>query len=157
RKPNCVLAFAEDTAGAIWIGGGGLRRMRNGIITSFDSLRTSVSGDVMSLLGDRDGTMWIGGIKGLFSWDGSHFQAHPGDGRTVVPHIRTIVQSRDGSLWLGSERGLLHYTKGAFRRFTTADGLPHDFVRGIYEDAAGDVWIATYGGGLARLRAGKFD
>jgi len=40
--------------------------------------------------------------------------------------------------------------------FTTADGLSSDQIRSILQDADGTLWIGTFGGGLNRLRNGRF-
>src|SRR5262249_10162327 len=47
---------------------------------------------------------------------------------------------------------------GKFTTYTSANGMSSEYVRAIYEDAdgKGTMWIGTYGGGLNRLRDGKF-
>jgi ligand-binding sensor domain-containing protein len=44
----------------------------------------------------------------------------------------------------------------SFTVFTTKEGLSNDIIRGIYEDREGSLWIGTAGGGLNRLKDGKF-
>ncbi len=71
--------------------------------------------------------------------------------------IRT-VQFIDDAVWVGTRGGLARLEGDAFRSWTQADGLPHSDVTAIDVDpATEDIWIGTWGGGIARLTAGRFD
>jgi Two component regulator propeller len=53
---------------------------------------------ILSLLGGRDGRLWIGTDKGLASWkDGKLTQFSELTGRNVVP----LLEDRDGTVWAG--------------------------------------------------------
>jgi signal transduction histidine kinase/ligand-binding sensor domain-containing protein/CheY-like chemotaxis protein len=154
EAPRCVWTIAEDKTGAIWFGGRGVVRWREGKAEFFDQEGWPKIG-VRALFHDTRGTLWIGGSEGLASFDGASLLHHPGPGRTSSLNVHSIHQSRDGALWLCTGTGLLRYESGVFRSFTTAQGLPHNEVRSIHEDPTGALWIATYGGGLARLFDGR--
>ncbi len=154
RLPRCVTTFAEDTAGTIWIGGDALVSLRNGVVT--DSLAGLPQGVITALYRDRRGTIWIGTHRGLATWDGRAVR-EVSDEHGYLRNVRTIRESRDGALWVGTEHGLVRYDHGATREFTKADGLPSDFIRDIYQDDNNNLWIATYGGGLARLRGSTIE
>jgi signal transduction histidine kinase len=57
-------------------------------------------------------------------------------------------------VWLGTQGGLLRLDD--LRLFTSRDGLSADDVRAIAEDQDGGLWVGTEGGGLNRLRDGRF-
>jgi len=59
-----------------------------------------------------------------------------------------------GRLWLGTQGGLVLTNDS--KLFTTRDGLSANDVRAIAEDREGNLWIGTEGGGLNRLRDGRF-
>ena len=40
--------------------------------------------------------------------------------------------------------------------YTAKDGLPDAAIVSLFEDRSGDLWIGTFGGGVARLHAGRF-
>ena len=72
--------------------------------------------------------------------------------------VPAIVQTKDGYLWVGTELGLarfdgLHFT--IFDKSNTPE-LKSNVVDALIEDHSGDLWIGTAGGGLTRLRKGRF-
>ena len=72
--------------------------------------------------------------------------------------VDAILQTRDGYLWLGTKGGLSRFD-GV--RFTTFDDrantqLRESEVRVLAEGADRSLWIGTYGGGVSRLKDGKF-
>ena len=72
--------------------------------------------------------------------------------------VPAIVQSRDGYLWAGTELGLvrfdgLHFT--VFDKNNTPE-LKSNVVDALVQDRRGNLWIGTVGGGLTRLKDGKF-
>ena len=73
-----------------------------------------------------------------------------------VNEIRDLHVDRDGRLWVATMVGLWRLSPRDTVCFTQRDGLPVDHVRQIHEDADGTMWLGTYGGGLVRLRGGKF-
>ncbi len=70
--------------------------------------------------------------------------------------IRDLHVDREGRLWVATMLGLWRLSPRDTVCFTQRDGLPVDHVRQIHEDADGTLWLGTYGGGLVRLRDGRF-
>jgi signal transduction histidine kinase/ligand-binding sensor domain-containing protein/CheY-like chemotaxis protein len=73
--------------------------------------------------------------------------------------INTILQTTDGYLWMGTEEGLVRFDGVRFvvsdRQNAPALRIP--FVSTLFEAPDKTLWIGTYGGGVARLRHGKFE
>lgn len=79
-----------------------------------------------------------------------------------LPNDHVFAVKSDGDrLWVGTEGGLALIDKKAgkvVKSWTEKDGLPWRAVTGIdIDQKTGDVWLALFGGGLARLSAGRFD
>src|SRR5262249_38601388 len=81
------------------------------------------------------------------------------------PKFKTIAQDGDlrqalvdpaGVLWYVSSRGIFRIQGGERTNFTVKDGLPTNQVRCIHQDTDGTMWFGTYGGGIVRLRDGRF-
>ena len=71
--------------------------------------------------------------------------------------IRALHRFGD-QLWVGTDSGLALYENGCWRRWTATDGLPWPAIRAMDVDpATHDVWLGTWGGGLVRFSAGRFD
>jgi ligand-binding sensor domain-containing protein len=72
--------------------------------------------------------------------------------------IQAIVQTRDGYLWLGTEVGLARFDGVRFAVFDKQNTLElrNSNVMALLESRDGSLWIGTRGGGVTRLRHGKF-
>lgn len=73
--------------------------------------------------------------------------------------VQAIVQTRDGYLWLGTQAGLARFDGVRFVVFDKSNtaAMRSDNVRALLEDREGGLWIGTYGGGLLRLKDGRFE
>jgi signal transduction histidine kinase/ligand-binding sensor domain-containing protein/DNA-binding response OmpR family regulator len=157
-----VYAVYEDRGGTVLAGGfeqasvlaPGSRRFRP--LPPLPEPQQSV----LSFLRDRAGDLWVGTtLRGLFRLDGGGFaQAGPDALRTA--EVRAIHEDARGVLWVGTNVGL-------FRRgprpegdrwswIRQEDGLPFSWIRVIKETKDGALWLGTNGGGVIRLKDGRF-
>jgi signal transduction histidine kinase/ligand-binding sensor domain-containing protein/CheY-like chemotaxis protein len=72
--------------------------------------------------------------------------------------IRAIAQTTEGYLWLATQAGLVRFDGVRFTVFNTANApaLTNSNVMALLAARDGSLWIGTYGGGLTRLKDGKF-
>ncbi|MCP5048123.1 MAG: hybrid sensor histidine kinase/response regulator, partial [bacterium] len=72
--------------------------------------------------------------------------------------VRTIVQTRDGYLWLGTDEGFVRFDGVHFEVYNKrkVEQLLSNIIMELIEDRRGNLWIGTYGGGLTRMKDGKF-
>jgi len=72
--------------------------------------------------------------------------------------VSAIVQTKDGYIWLGTEEGLALFDGVQFTVFDkrNTEEIKNNYIMTLYEDRKGNLWIGTRGGGLNRLRDGKF-
>jgi signal transduction histidine kinase/DNA-binding response OmpR family regulator len=75
---------------------------------------------------------------------------------TSAPEVRDAMVDRSGALWVASSEGLTRIHGRERVLFTLKEGLPTNRVRSLHEDADGALWIGTYGGGIVRMREGRF-
>ncbi len=178
RRPDwlqgkLVTAFADAPDHRVWIAslGGGLVRFdpSTGEKVDFDSVvgRRNALADqrVMSLEGDRHGTLWIGtytsGVVKLTP-DGrvNSILARFGDPRSLsAAGIMTIYEAKDGRIWFGTHGGganVLDVGTGLIRQLpfeSTARGATSGRnVTSFAEDRNGNMWMGTDGGGLNLAR-----
>jgi len=101
-----------------------------------------------------DGTLWIvsrnGDVRRVSATDVL-------EQLTLPAPLISAVLGPDGSLWVGGSGEVFQIAagKGEVRRLGAREGLPRGSVRDVLADADGTLWIATYGGGLGRLRNGR--
>jgi ligand-binding sensor domain-containing protein len=71
--------------------------------------------------------------------------------------VYKILQTRDGYIWLGTKGGAARFDGVRFVTFSEGPGqLKEGEVWSLAEGPDGSVWFATYGGGVARLKDGRF-
>lgn len=150
-----IQAIAQTTDGYLWLGTDfGLLR--------FDGVRfvdwqpppgppLSTDG-ITSLLGGRDGSLWIGG-RGLSRWHGGELHRFSEIDDYLV---RSLLEDRQGTVWVAAnsrQRSLLCAIRGGAADCQGQDGRFGDLVGGLYEDPSGALWLGG-AGGLWRLRPG---
>ncbi len=71
---------------------------------------------------------------------------------------QALCQTRDGYLWIGTEEGLVRFDGVRFTVFTTKNtpGLSANAVQALIEDREGALWIGTNGGGVSRMKDGRY-
>ena len=68
------------------------------------------------------------------------------------------IRVYDNKVWVGTDGGVALYQDGAWKKWTEGDGLSWPVVTAIdVQQRTGDVWLGTWGGGLIRFTAGRFD
>lgn len=124
------------------------------------SLEEGSPGRINAITQTRDGFLWVGGVDGLFRFDGITFErigpAPTDPGRIVVARL---LVARDGTLWIGLARrkGVMVWRGGKF----TPAGMPNPSreVNDIAEGPDGAIWVTRGGRGtnsLARWHKGRW-
>ena len=73
--------------------------------------------------------------------------------------VTAVVQTRNGYIWLGTEEGLVRFDGLHFAVFDQGNTpeLTSVYIRTLFEAHDGGLWIGTDGGGVYRLKDGKFN
>ena len=148
-----ILGIAQTRDGDLWFGGyGGLYRLRSGVLSNFKVDAPAVK----IIFEDREGTLWIGGLRedrpgGLYRFREGKLEPVP-----AISDVRAIAEDRDGGLWLGGLAGLTYMRGSKVVTYGRNEGLSSNSVYDIHQDSTGTLWVATYGGGLNRFRDGRF-
>jgi ligand-binding sensor domain-containing protein/signal transduction histidine kinase len=80
--------------------------------------------------------------------------------RDGLPHdrVHAVLQTRDGYLWVGTQAGLARFDGVRFVVFDPRNTpeLRSGAVLSLAEAHDGALWMGTYGGGVTRLKDGRF-
>ncbi len=160
---NDVMAIQQTPDGNLWFGtfGGGLYRMdAHERITRYlpvaQDARSLPDENIVSLVVDRRGQLWVGTTKGLARWTGKDFEAVPQQ-QLSGPVIMSLSADSDGSVWVGTDSGLDHVlASGAVVKPAWREHLPDAIVSWVLRDREGTLWITTRRG-MARERGGEIE
>jgi ligand-binding sensor domain-containing protein len=157
-----VSSFAEDRAGALWIGfsgDGGLVRYRDGRFTLFTASDGVPSSQIRNMLIDSAGRLWVTTYRGGLS----RIDDPAADRPTVFTYtaanglssneVTAVTEDRWGRIYIGTGRGIdrLDSATGRIRHYTTADGLPLGQIEAAVRDRQGALWFSSFATGLVRL------
>lgn len=113
-----------------------------------------VNDRVVSLLVDREGSLWVGTSRGL-----QRFAAMPVRNVTTREgladaYVRTLLETPDGQLYIGGASGLYAWEAGRAVPILDVDGRRLDSVLSLAVGADAALWVGTYTTGIRRLRNG---
>ena len=109
--------IAADRQGNLWATGTqpGLMRLRvigNRVTEAAHITRPPLLSDqVVSMLVDSRGWLWLGQDAGLTVYDGRHWRSFTPDDGLIWNDLDTngLTEDRDGSLWIGTSGGISHF------------------------------------------------
>ncbi len=154
---DTVMAVAFDGPQHVWVGtyGGGLNRLHwpSGAVERI-SLQEMPLSHVKALLREPDGTLWVGGERGLLRYDPVSRRSQPLDLRPNVlapVSVSGLLRMPSGELWVSSAQGLYQVDRSGRARAHVADprkpaALSHDIVDCLLLDSSGRLWVGTKGG-----------
>ena len=109
--------------------------------------------DIMALLEDRAGRLWVGTRAGLVRMDDGATPSREYVTKDGLPSLRveSVLETSDGKLWIGTADGLALWTPEPaphgheFQAFSEAQGLMTKAVGAMAEDRDGNLWMAGLG------------
>jgi signal transduction histidine kinase/ligand-binding sensor domain-containing protein/CheY-like chemotaxis protein len=167
-----IRTICEDQNRNLWIGtaGAGIIRLnfykRDGklIVHPFTTGRGLSDNTIFCLYEDREKSLWIGTMGGgLNRLQDGKFTPYTMEQGLAHDIIWSIYEDRSGGLWIGTRTGLNRLARGDGNGklnttvYTGKQGFSDNSVLSIGEDPGGGLWIGTNGGGLYRLKNGKFN
>lgn len=159
-----VRAIAETPDGALWFGmlGGGLGRLKAGVLEQFRKPDGLSSDFVLALYPEADGTLWIGtSDSGLCRLRQGKYASISAAQGLLANVVSQIADDGAGNLWLGSHHGILRVSKSDLNRcadgevktvpclsYGKAEGLASPkcsggFQPGVCKTADGRLWFPT--------------
>jgi hypothetical protein len=112
---------------------------------TFGNIRLSAEADVINCFAqDKQGLIWIGSNKGLFSYDGYSAQPHFSVNEKSNTLIYCILPISSNYLYLGTDNGVLLYNITTDKYETTDTGFPTDVRAMAIKDD--NLWIGSLNG-----------
>ena len=163
-----VHAICQDKAGNIWTG-----LFQKGVLLDpenpnkfdywgFKSYNKNIigSGSVMSLLKDKEGSLWIGtdnyGMYKLNKYGESTHYAHSENPNSVPNIVLSMIEDEQGYIWIGSYlQGLARFNKQTgqcvyydYSKVDVEQNIARNKIFCLTKDQDNKLWIGTNGAGV---------
>jgi len=156
-----ISAIVIDGHNALWIAkagfrSGGLCRLETDVLHCFDSAQGLPNGAILSMIEDRLGNLWFGGVGGLYRWDGAAAQIYPLRDATAM--IGSITRGDNNEIIAANGANPLKHVVGSrlenYGIQTESSGVE---ARVLLTDSDGALWIGTGSQGLLHVYKGHVD
>jgi diguanylate cyclase (GGDEF)-like protein len=143
-----VAGLSPRKAGGFWLGmaNKGVASFDKGVLTPVGPRNAFQDANITSIHADRDETIWVGAVEGLFRIAGGKIERTTTAEGLSSNTVRALFEDAEGGMWAGTDRGVNRYRSGAIRAIGARHGLEEEFVRAVMEDRKGRTWIATSDG-----------
>lgn len=166
---NTIYALTTSRDKTVWAG------TAKGVSTCKDGKCSPVNGgeaignNVITLLEDPYGRMWVGSAVGLAFVENGHPTWVKISGASGAHTVVALVVEADKYLWVGTENGayrldLIHFNpdsdgRKTFEHYTQKDGLPslECNANAAFQDSEGNIWLGTSEGAIRRLAGTQTD
>lgn len=143
---NQVQALTQDQLGYLWLATDvGLQQLNP---TDFAQQRLFADSnnynglmDVVTLLADPKGGIWLGGRDAAYFGGDDWLTFTESDG-LVDSRVRALAIDDQQRTWLGTQRGLSIWNGDSFFNLGTEDGLPGELINTLFADGE-TVWIGS--------------
>ncbi len=167
---NAVTCITADNMNRIWIGTLGGVAVVEGKVGSSRRTRemnlpATLGNSIKDIQVDKNGIVWLAHIErldsnefgGLSKFDGQNFEVVDLKG-LPTNHISKITVDSNNYKWISTIAGLGRFMQPSnLITFTTSNSkIPAMQVSDVRIDRNGDLWVATYGGGIGKLKKGNF-
>jgi signal transduction histidine kinase/ligand-binding sensor domain-containing protein len=159
NQADGVRGIVAARDGSVWLGfarrgpGLGLQKVINGTLKPFISRELDSSTlDVITLLLDRQNSLWIGTIsQGIFRiHDGAVDHFGTADGLSS-DYILQLYEDHEGDVWVATSRGIDCFRDLRVTSYTRREGLPSEEVDSIVASRDGTIWVGGPAG-LSSIR-----
>jgi ligand-binding sensor domain-containing protein/signal transduction histidine kinase len=149
-----IAAFAQDHAGALWIGlqrPGGVYRLRHG---PFEAASVGIGGHINSLFVDSRGRLWITSTESGLGLIADPEAAEPSLRRFARAQglsgdeVWCVTEDGLGRIYAGTAHGVdrLIPDTGEIVHYSSADGIVRGDIRSALRDRGGNLWFASANG-----------
>ena len=126
-------------------------------VTRYSTDDGLVQSQVMALLQDRWGYLWLGTHRGAAKFDGKQFHVIGTQEGLSSTFLADMAEDPRGGIWMATDNGLSYWDSKAFTNYHRSDGLPDNNIQCLRFDRDSNLWIGTQSHGVVRHRRGQFD
>jgi len=170
-----IVKIFEDSKGNLWFGtiSKGVARYDaspndsggQGKSLTYFSTEDGIAGNaVVSIVEDKQGTLWFGTHGGLSKYDGNTFTNFTKKDGLIHDRVSTLLIDENHHLWIGTWGGVSFFDGSTFIDFELPNpdiDIPNyqetqEWVTEIMEDKDGNIWIGRSGYGACKWDGKSF-
>ena len=155
-KDKKINGIIEDHKGNLLVGtrDHGIFKYRDGRFTRYPL--PGLKGFLVTMLEDRQGTLWISTSNGLIRKTDQTEKIYTGKDGLCDDHIGDIREDSEHNLWIGTIKGLNRIIKKPDGSVEFERILESVVIICLFDDREGSLWVGTLDSGLIRLKDAKF-
>ncbi|MEZ4777067.1 MAG: two-component regulator propeller domain-containing protein [Bacteroidia bacterium] len=125
-------------------------------VTRYTTQNGLIQSQVMTMMQDHRGYLWLGTHRGISRYDGNKFASYGAEQGLTGTFLSSIIEDRDGYIWVGSDAGLNRFDGYRFMDFSSHKEIADKVVEVLMEDRQGNIWIGTKSSGIILYSDGTF-
>jgi diguanylate cyclase (GGDEF)-like protein len=152
-----ISSLLEDNHKDLWFGtiNKGIFRLSANGLEQLNAQNGLPENRVLSLLQDRENSIWVGTNAGLLRLREAPFTVWTTKRGLAGNYVRTVLSHSDGSLWVGGSAGLNQIKKNTIRKIEGSQQNSTYSILSLLEGAHGEVWVGTYTSGVFKVSNNK--
>ncbi len=136
----------------------GVQIWRDQMVSSLPFNEELIKARVYAVAEDSNGTLFCATFgKGVLVLEDGRLQRLTEENGLAHNNVFAILCGHSGSLYFGTVAGLSIYRHGVLSVYDEEIGIARKFVISISEGGDGAFYFGTFGGGITRLREGRYD
>ena len=157
-KAAKILSIGEDDNENLWLGSEkeGLWKFdgKNFSIISLPNYKNKDDQLIIhSIIGDNDGSVWIGTNNALFYYHNDKFTYYSSENSKICGNdVWALCQDHNKNIWSGTwNKGICCLEHSEFKTFGPECGITNMLITSLFEDDEHNLWIGSDGGGIYRM------
>lgn len=141
-----IFALCSDHSNTLWASSSlkGLYSYNGQKVISYANYPVLKDFVIRSIYCDRQGKLWLGGPKGIRTYDGHTFKTFAALPDSSHVNVAVFTEDSYGNLWIGSRgKGAFCFDGKQLKHYGISDGLKNLNVYSLCEDNSGNLWMGT--------------
>lgn len=152
-----VSALLIEKNQTLWIGtvDRGVLRLANGYLEQLNVRHGLPNNRVMSLLQDKEQSIWVGTNGGVFRLRDAPFTTLTTEQGVAGNFVRAVLSHSNGCMYIGTSHGLTESCNGMLKKIDLSKVSPGQSVLSLAEGLQGSIWVGTTADGAIQLQSGE--
>ena len=117
-------------------------------VTKYSTDEGLVQSQVMCMVQDNRGYLWLGTHRGIDRFDGQKFKHFGIQEGLAGNFVADIIEDGERTFWIATDNGLSLFDGLKFKNFGSEEGFSENTIECLAMDPNGYLWLGTQSKGL---------